>query len=330
MNSRDIFPRTLQYLIAIAEHGNFSRAAEALHVSQPTLSQQIKQLEQTLELPLLDRSSKQVRLTDAGETYLYHARRACSELEAGTRAIQDVQNLSRGTLRIGWTPVTDFMTCTLIERFHIAYPGIKLTTLEMPADQIAIAIAEDRIDYGIAFNKPILKNSSKLHEIQTRTLFREPLCIALGNEHARAGQLERISVKELGRENLILLNKEFALRRTIDQYFNDHGIAPVIAMQTDSLSVIIEMVQLGPLVTILPESIVRSQCGLHQIRLAPGLPLQEITVISRATGYKNPASTAFEMQAQLWSASRHEVTPTKYQRPCPYHEAVETRLEDID
>jgi LysR family transcriptional regulator, cyn operon transcriptional activator len=330
MNTRDIFPRTLQYLIAIAEHGNFTRAAEALCVSQPTLSQQIKQLEETLEIPLLDRSSRQVRLTDAGATYLYHARRACSELEAGTRAILDVQNLSRGTLRIGWTPITDYMTCTLIEKFHIKYPAIKLTTLEMPADQIAIAIAEDRIDYGIAFNKPALKNSSKLHEIQARTLFKEPLCVAVGNDHPRAGQLERISVKELGRENLILLNQDFALRRTIDQYLHDHGITPIIAMQTDSLRVIIEMIQLGPLVTLLPETIVHSQCGIHQIRLAPSLPLQEITVISRTTGYKNPASTAFEIQAQIWSESRYDVIPSKYQRPCPYHEPIEIMLEETE
>jgi LysR family transcriptional regulator, cyn operon transcriptional activator len=330
MNSRDIFPRTLQYLIAIAEHGNFTRAAEALSVSQPTLSQQIKQLEETLQLPLLDRSSKQVRLTDAGETYLYHARRACSELEAGTRAIQDVQNLSRGSLRIGWTPITDFMTCTLIERFHIEYPGIKLTTLEMPANQIPIAIAEDRIDFGIAFNKPVLNNSSRLNEIEVHTLFKEPLCVALGNNHSRAGQLERITVQELSRENLIMLNKDFALRRTIDRYLNDHGILPLISMQTDSLGVIIEMVQLGLLVTILPESIVRSQCGMHSIRLVPSLPLQEITVINRTSGYKNPASTAFAMLAQLWSESRYSIAPTKYQRPCPYHEPVEITLNDKD
>lgn len=318
MNSRDIFPRTLQYLIAIAEHGNFSRAAEALCVSQPTLSQQIKQLEESLKLPLLDRSSKHVRLTDAGTTYLYHARRACCELEAGSRAVHDVQNLSRGSLRIGWTPITDFMTCTLIERFHIAYPGITITTLEMPADQIALAIAEDRIDFGIAFNKPVLKNSSKLNEIEARSLFQEPLCVALGNEHPRAGQLERISVQELARENLILLNKDFALRRTIDHYFSDHGVCPPIAMQTDSLSVIIEMVQLGPLVTILPESIIHAQCGMHQIRLVPSLPLQEITVISRTSGYKNPASVAFAVQAERWSETRLASTPAKYQRPCPY------------
>ncbi len=320
MNARDIFPRTLQYLIAIAEYGNFTRAADALNVSQPTLSQQIKLLEESLQQPLLDRTSKQVPLTDAGETYIYHARRACSELEAGTRAVQDVQNLSRGSLRIGWTPITDYMTCTLIERFHLEYPGIKLTTLEMPADQIAIAISEDRIDYGIAFNKPVLKNASRTHEIDVRTLFREPLCVALGNDHSRAGQLERMSVQELGREKLILLNRDFALRQTIDQHFNDHGVVPQISMETDSLSVLIEMVKMGPLTTILPSGIVRTQCGMHQIRLAPSLPLQDITVISRTSGYKNPASMAFSILAQKWSETRHLSIPTKYQRPCPYVE----------
>ena len=70
MKRRLIFPRSLQYLIAIAEHGSFTRAAEALYVSQPTLSQQIKQLEESLQTPLLDRSGRTVKLTDAGEIYL--------------------------------------------------------------------------------------------------------------------------------------------------------------------------------------------------------------------------------------------------------------------
>ena len=91
MERRDIFPRSLQYLIAIAEHGSYTRAAEALYVSQPTLSQQIKNLEDSLQTPLLDRSGRNVRLTDAGEIYLSHARRAWGELDAGTRAIHDVR-----------------------------------------------------------------------------------------------------------------------------------------------------------------------------------------------------------------------------------------------
>src|SRR5690554_1366976 len=81
MRRRMIFPRSLQYLLAIAEHGSFTRAAEVLHVSQPTLSHQIKNLEESLQSQLVDRSARTVRLTDAGEIYLRHARRALWELD---------------------------------------------------------------------------------------------------------------------------------------------------------------------------------------------------------------------------------------------------------
>lgn len=320
MSQRDMFPRSLQYLISIAEHGSFTRAAEALYVSQPTLSQQIKLLEESLELPLLDRSGRSVKLTDAGETYVYHARRAWAELEAGTRAVHDVQNLTRGTLRLGWTPITDYLTCSLLEKFNRHYPGISLTTLEMPADDIEIAVAEDRIDYGIAFSKSLTISNQKSSDIRSRVLFEESLCMAFGNAHPRAGQLERMSAQEFGREKLVMLNTDFALRRNIDQYCTDNGVTPQIAIETDSLSVIIEMIQVGSLATILPQSIVRTQCGIHSVILAPVLPKQKITVICRNKGYKSPSSVAFAILAENWSENRLLETPIRKIRPCPLAE----------
>ena len=85
MKQRDIFPRALQYLIAIAEHGSYTRAAEALHVSQPTMSQQIKQLEESLQSRLLDRSGRSVRLTDAGEVYVIYGFNTPIEAQSGVR-----------------------------------------------------------------------------------------------------------------------------------------------------------------------------------------------------------------------------------------------------
>ena len=320
MSSKDIFPRPLQYLIAIAEYGSFTRAAEALFVSQPTLSQQIKQLEESLQLPLLDRSGKSIRLTDAGETYIQHARRAWAELEAGTRAIHDVQNLTRGSLRLGWTPITDYMTCSLLESFSRHYPGISLSTLEMSADDIEVALAEDRIDYGIAFSKPGAKYQAKSADIRARTLFQDSLCLAVGNMHARAGQRKRIKVADLGKERMVMLNNDFTLRRNINQYFDAQSISPHIAIETDSLSVIIELIQAGSLATILPQSIVRTQCGMHSIAVSPGMPVQEITVICRDRGYKSPASVAFAILAENWSENRLKETPMRRMRPCPLSE----------
>jgi len=319
MNPRDIFPRSLQYLIAIAEYGSYTRAAEALHVSQPTLSQQIKQLEESLQSPLLDRSGRIVRLTDAGEIYLHYARRAWGELSAGTRAIQDVQNLSRGTLRLGWTPITDYLTCALLENFNYQYPGINLSTLAMPQDDIEVAVTEDRIDIGITFSMP-LSSESRSSEIETHMLFEEPLCVAVGNAHPLARPEQTMTAEEFGQESLALLNTDFALRRHIDRYCAENAIAPRVAINTNSLNVIIELIQFGSLATVIPESIVRTQCGLYSIKLDPELPRKVVTLICRKGGYKNPASVAFTEMAYSWSARRLKETPIRKLRPCPLSE----------
>lgn len=315
MDRRVLFPRPLQYLMAIVKYGSYTKAAEALHVSQPSLSQQIKQLEESLLSPLLVRSGRSVRLTDAGEIYLYHAKRAFIELNAGTRAIQDVQNLSRGSLRLGWTPITDYLTCSLLERFSRRFPGITLSTLEMPADDIEGAVIEDRIDIGIAFGH-ISTVSSRSPEVAATQLFRETLCVAVGNQHPRAEQKERMSAQELNKENLVLLNCHFALRRQVDSYCLKHDIVPHIAIETDSLSVIVEMVQSSPYSTILPKTIIQTQCGISPIVLAPALPTQAITLITRQGGYNSPACIAFTQLASDWAVDRLVISENRRLKPC--------------
>ena len=324
MDRRVMFPRPIQYLLAIAEHGSYTRAAEALHVSQPTLSQQIKQLEAFVQSPLLDRTGRTVRLTDAGEVYLRHARRALGELDAGTRAIHDVQDLSRGSLRLGWTPITDYLACSLLEKFYRHHPGINLSTLEMPADDIEVAVAEDRVDVGIAFSRPSAVQHKRTNETEAKLLFTDSLCLAVGNAHPRAGQKERMSTSEFAQESLVLLNTDFALRRHTDKYCHDQNIEPQIAIETNSLSVIIELIQFGPLATVLPKSIIRTQCGLYPIVLAPTIPHKEITLISRKGGYKSPACRAFTEMASEWAAARAYERPPRKLRPCPLSEGYES------
>ena len=98
----DMLARHIQYFLAVAEHLSFTKAAAALHVSQPALSQQVRQLEESLGAQLFDRSGRTTRLTDAGDVYLLYARRAYQELQEAKRAIHDVSDLSRGSLRVAW------------------------------------------------------------------------------------------------------------------------------------------------------------------------------------------------------------------------------------
>lgn len=114
-----------------------SRRRKPLHVSQPTLSLQIRQLEDLLQVQLLDRSGRTVKPTDAGEAYLRYARSALRELEAGRHAVHDVQNLSRGTLRVAMTPTfSTYVIGPLIERFSKLYPGISLNIHEMTQEKV--------------------------------------------------------------------------------------------------------------------------------------------------------------------------------------------------
>lgn len=311
-----MFPRSIRYLLAVAEHHSFTRAADALYVSQPTLSQQIKQLEEQLDVQLLDRSGRSVRLTDAGEVYLHHARRALGELDAGQRAIHELQDLSRGALRIGMTPITEYLATPVLDRFNAFHPGIRLSTLEMPQDEIETAVIEDRIDIGITFTNR-MASESRSNEIDTQILFVETLNLAVGRSHRLAGQRSAVDAHAIEQLPLVLLNSGFALRRHVDLYCLEHGIEPNIMMETNSLSVIIELVRRGRFTTILPETIACSQRGLCPVLMLPQLPHHTITMICRKSAYKSPACHAFGTLAGDWSTSRCTKKDGQRMRPCP-------------
>jgi len=321
MDRNIIFPRSVRYLLAVAEHHSFTRAAEVLCVSQPTLSQQIKQLEDLLDVQLLDRSGRTVRLTAAGEVYLHYARRALGELNAATRAIHELQDLSRGSLRLGMTPITDFLTTPLLEQFNARFPGITVSTLEMPQNDIRDALAEDRVDIGIAFSSTLSTEESS-DDIDSHILFIEALGLAVGENHPLAGQQGPLSKHALEQEPLVLFNTDYALRRHIDLYCLEHGITPPVAMEATSLSVIVEIVRLGRLATILPVTIACSQHGLYSIPLLPELPRHTITLICRKGSNKSPACQAFAELAAEWTATRCQVKPSSHRyRPCPLADA---------
>jgi LysR family cyn operon transcriptional activator len=316
MDRNIMFPRSIRYLAAVAEHHSFTRAAEVLYVSQPTLSQQIKQLEDLLEVQLLDRSGRSVRLTAAGEVYLHHARRALGELDAGQRAIHELQDLSRGSLRFGMTPITDYLTTSLLDYFNSSYPGISISTLEMPQCEIETALTEDRVDLGIAFGNT-LAVQDKTDAIMHHILFIETLNLAVGQSHPLADKNNPLSGHELEQVPLVMFNTDYALRRHFDLFCLEHGITPNIAMEATSLSVIIELVRLGRLASILPDSISCSQHGLQSVTLLPGLPHHTISLICRKDAYKSPACHAFTELAADWATSRCRVQPSHRLRPCP-------------
>lgn len=305
MYRKIIFPRALEYFLTIVEYGSFSRAAEALHVSQPSLSQQIKQLESLLQTRLLIRPGRTVRLTDAGEIFHGFAKRARTEMIAGARAVNDVRDLSRGTLRVGWTPITDHLTYDLIDSFHHQNPGIILSTFEMSQEYLEQSVTEDTIDIGIAFTKPDA-NNAHVQEFETRIMFNESLFLAVSDKHPLARFTRGETPQMDSPLSMVLLNRDFALRQHIDEYCKKQSLTPQIAIETNSVSVILELVQSGRLATILPKSIIDSWSNLQSIKLEVNLPQHAVSLIWHRYGYINPACAAFIELATNWRPQTHK------------------------
>ncbi|MEU6017011.1 transcriptional regulator CynR [Streptomyces sp. NPDC047515] len=281
--------RHLRYLIAVAEHGNFTRAAEDLRISQPTLSQQIKQLERVVGVQLLDRSGRSVRLTDAGEVYTRHARRALRELAAADRAVLDVADLSRGHLRLATTPTfTAYLIGPLAQGLHTRYPGITLEVREMTQDRIEASLLADELDLGIAFA------GSHPPGIVATALFTETLSLVVTAQRTGSRGERPLPVRELADQQLALLSSDFATRGHIDSYFADHHVSPPIAVEANSIQALTEIVRrTGLLATVLPDAITDDHFHLTPIPVDPPLPTRVATLLRRESGYESAAARAF-------------------------------------
>ncbi|MEU8841147.1 transcriptional regulator CynR [Streptomyces roseus] len=288
--------RHLRYLLAVAEHGSFTRAAEELHVSQPTLSQQIKQLERTVGVQLLDRTGRAVRVTDAGATFVPYARRALQDLAAAERAVLDVADLSRGSLRLAMTPTfTAYLLGPLAARFHARHPGITLNIREMTQGQLESGLLADTVDLGVAFQ------GAHLPGIAATDLFTETLGLVVGPDHPHAGRTEPLPVAELPSCPLALLSGDFATRTHIDAWFRLHRVAPRIAVEANSISALTEIVRRTGLATVLPDALTRGDAPLHPVPLAPALPARTVVLLRRESAYESAAVRAFTSLARQWA-----------------------------
>ncbi|WP_330451306.1 MULTISPECIES: transcriptional regulator CynR [unclassified Streptomyces] len=279
--------RHLRYLLAVAEHGNFTRAAEDLRISQPTLSQQIKQLERTLGVQLLDRTGRTVRPTDAGAVYVEHARRALRDLAAAERAVHDLQDLSQGHLRLAVTPTfTAYLIGPVVAELHARHPGITLTLTEATQDRIEARLTDDEVDLGIAF--------TAIHQpgIATTPLFTETLSLVTTAQHPTSRH-QPMPVHDLDRQQLALLSTDFATRSHIDAYFTRHRVHPRIAVEANSIQALTEIVQRTGLATVLPDAITHDHDYLTPVSLDPPLPSRTVTLLTREGAYLSAAARAF-------------------------------------
>jgi len=280
--------RHLRYLLAVADHGGFTRAAEALHVSQPTLSQQIRQLEDSLGVNLFDRTSRTVKPTDAGLAYIESARRVLIELEAGKRAVHDVKDLSRGRLRLAMTPTfIAYLVGPLVRDFSARYPNIHLELFELSMDDIEAGLADDSLDVAIAF-------TAVTHaELEIIPAFTETLALMVGREHPLYGHGAPLSSEDVAQLEFALLTPDFFTRTSINDYFRRERITPRVPIEVNSVNTLLEVLRHTSMATILPEPIATQERALHRLRVHGQAPSRGAALLRRQNNYHSAASLAF-------------------------------------
>ena len=215
-------------------------------------------------------------------------RRALDELEVGGRAIHDVQDLSSGALRLGFTPsFAIYLLAPLIRRYRDRFPGIVLTLTEMAQEEIERAVSDDALDAGLAFSDVLAQ------DVEWLPLHAERLSLIVGQEHPAATGDREMDTAALAAESLALLGPTFASRVTVDRYLRRHGVQPLVAVEANSIAAIVEIVRVGRLATILPESVAQEQAGLSVVRLTPAIGSRRVALLQRRGGYRSAASRAF-------------------------------------
>ena len=290
--------RHLRYLLAVADHGGFTRAAEALHVSQPTLSQQIRQLEETLGVSLFDRTSRTVKPTDAGAAYIECARRVLVELEAGKRALHDVKDLSRGSLRLAMTPTfMAYLVGPLVRDYVAQFPNIHLEIFELSMDDIEAGLLDDSLDVAIAFTQ--VRNA----DIESIPAFTETLGVMVGRDHPFYESQVALSAEQVAQLDFALLAPGFVTRTRINEYFAQEQITPNVVIEVNSVNTLLEVIRHTAMATILPEPIATQDRALRKIPLQGEAPTRGAALLRRKNNYHSAASVAF-MNLVLGTAAR--------------------------
>ena len=257
--------RQLRYFVKVAETLNFSEAAKALFVTQSTLSQQIKQLEQDLDTPLLIRSSHSVALTEAGMELLPFALKTLNDAELCVSRVNDLKEVLCGSLNIGVTySFSPILTETLVT-FMKLYPKVKLTIFYRPMAELMEMLRCREVDFALA-----IKPSVAVADVVSHVLFQNYLAVIVGDMHPLAS-MERVSLAELAKWDLALPLKGLQARNALEKILGHYPTELKIRVELNEVNILLKMIRQHRLVTVLAEATLHNERGVRAIPLdVPG------------------------------------------------------------
>ena len=285
----DLKTNHLESFVAVARLGNFTRAAALLHLSQPTLTFQIKQLEEFLGVRLLDRTTRSVKLTPRGKRLAPAAQRMIKELDGFVATAKTLSAEAKGSVRLAAiTAASGAILPTAIAQFNECYPGISMQITETSTERIINMVREEAVDFGIASLVEIPA------DIQETFLFRDRLCAVFAPKFA-LGRKNSINLKDLVRLPLILMEPETSNRKLVNRAFEELGYFVKPAFEVTRTVTAVALAEVGVGVAILPGSQFKSK-RLYPLKIRPichPILSREIYTLQRFGRASSPETIGF-------------------------------------
>lgn len=251
----------LSYFVAVARARNFTRAAERVGVAQPSLSKQVRVLENSLGTPLFVRQPGGIELTSAGEALLPHAERILIDVESARRAVHEVAGLRRGRVRLGATPsICDGLLPEVLTRFHEAHPLIELEVREGGSRVLTEELAQGRLDLALL----ITPLTDPRPDIETVALRADALVLAAPADDPLP---DEVDVADLAGLPLVMFRAGYDLRETTLEVCAQAGFEPTISVEGGEMLSVLRFVEAGLGYALVPEMVLANRPGLRPVAL---------------------------------------------------------------
>jgi LysR family hydrogen peroxide-inducible transcriptional activator len=278
----------LRYFVSVAETGNFTRAAERSSISQPSLSQQIINLEKELKHKLFHRLGRKAVLTEAGTVFLERARRILFEVDDTTRELQDSPGLERKITVGAITTLAPYLMPQLLALCHTRLPHLQVNMREDFRADLTKAVIEGELDLAIV-SLPV-----KDPRISVEPLFEETLQLVVGKPHPLASK-PHVTTDDLINERWILLGSGSSLASQIRRFCGDHNFEPKIGYHCAQVATVKALVALGVGVSVLPQIALSAddRSRLISKTLSDRSPTRQIGIIRHLQRYQSLGAEQF-------------------------------------
>jgi DNA-binding transcriptional LysR family regulator len=280
----------LEAFVQVANQRSFSRAAEALFLTQPSVTARIQALERDLGERLFERSGRGIRLTEVGECFLPHAERVLQSLNAGRDAIDSLRNLHSGSLVLASaTTVSTYVLPGLLKTFRGRYPRIEVSVRTGRSEQVLQMLLQDEAQVGLV-------RAVYHQDIETKGLIEDELILVANASHQLVGQ-GTVTVEQLGDHPFIFFDRNSSYYSLAQGIFRQHGVVPRTQMELDSMEATKKMVEEGLGIAMLPKIALERELDegiLREVEIVdmPN-PTRQIALISRRSRPLGPVAQAF-------------------------------------